>query len=57
VHRAQNGAVSVAALRSLLAKVEPQGHSKEPTAEDVKFLAEETKTDECFVKAALAELA
>ena len=38
VHRAQNGAVSVAAVRALLAQVVPQGHAKEPSADDVKAL-------------------
>lgn len=38
VHRAQNGAVSVAALRKLLALVTPQAKEKEPDAADVKAL-------------------
>jgi S1-C subfamily serine protease len=38
VHRAQNGAVSVAAVKALLAQVEPEGHAKEPTADDVRQL-------------------
>jgi Trypsin-like peptidase domain len=36
VHRAQNGAVSVSAVRALLATVAPQG--KEPTTDDVRAL-------------------
>jgi Trypsin-like peptidase domain len=38
VHRAQNGAVSVSALKALLAKIEPAGHGKDPSADDVKAL-------------------
>lgn len=38
VHRAQNGAVSVAAVRALLAKVEAQGKEKAPTTDDVRAL-------------------
>jgi hypothetical protein len=38
VHRAQNGAVSVAALRSLLGQVGPQSGAKDPTADDVRQL-------------------
>ncbi|MGH7297067.1 MAG: trypsin-like peptidase domain-containing protein, partial [Polyangiaceae bacterium] len=38
VHRAQNGAVSVAAVKALLARVEPDGKAKDPTADDVKQL-------------------
>ena len=38
VHRAQNGAVSVALVRQLLATVPPRGKEKEPTADDVRAL-------------------
>lgn len=38
VHRAQNGAVSVAAVKALLAKVVPAGHAPEPTPDDVRQL-------------------
>jgi S1-C subfamily serine protease len=38
VHRAQNGAVSVAAVKELLAQVVPKGHALEPTADDVRKL-------------------
>ncbi|HEX3343830.1 MAG TPA: serine protease [Polyangiaceae bacterium] len=38
VHRAQNGAVSVAAVKALLATVAPAGKSPEPTSDDVRQL-------------------
>jgi S1-C subfamily serine protease len=38
VHRAQNGAVSVAAVKALLARVETPAQAKEPTADEVKQL-------------------
>ncbi len=38
VHRAQNGAVSAAAVKGLLAQVQPAGHGKDPSADDVKQL-------------------
>jgi len=38
VHRAQNGAVSVAAVKALLGKVVPPGNAPEPTADDVRQL-------------------
>jgi hypothetical protein len=38
VHRGQNGAVSVTALRTLLGQVKPAKDQKDPTAEDVKAL-------------------
>lgn len=38
VHRAQNGAVSVAAVKELLGEVVAKGHAPEPTADDVRKL-------------------
>ena len=38
VHRAQNGAVSVAAVKTLLAQVAARGKEKEPSTEDVRQL-------------------
>jgi hypothetical protein len=38
VHRAQNGAVSVSAVRTLLTKITAQGKDQEPTADDVRAL-------------------
>jgi S1-C subfamily serine protease len=38
VHRGQNGAVSVAAVKHLLAEVVPQGHAAEPTPDEVRQL-------------------
>ena len=38
VHRAQNGAVSVAAVKALMAQVHPPSQGKDPDASDVKAL-------------------
>jgi hypothetical protein len=45
VHRAQNGAVSVSAVRALLARVEPVAKSKDPSPDDVRALLERVQRE------------
>ena len=45
VHRAQNGAVGVSALKKLLAQVHPAGEVKDPEAADVKALLARIQTE------------
>jgi len=45
VHRAQNGAVGVSALKQLLAQVHPAAEAKDPQAADVKALLARIQTE------------
>ncbi len=45
VHRAQNGAVSVAAVKQLLAQVKPRAEAKDPDPAEVKALLTRIQTD------------